>query len=311
MSSALSQSPRAYRGRFAPSPTGPLHFGSLVSAVGSFLDARSQDGAWLLRIEDVDRPRTMAGAAEDILHTLEGLALYWDGPVLYQSARTEAYADAVEQLRVRGAIYPCACTRKEISDSALRGLEGQVYPGTCREGLPAGREARAWRIRTAGVQQDMADGTVDFTDRLQGKVSQHLESEIGDFVVLRADGLHAYQLAVVIDDAFQEITHVVRGADLLASTARQIYLQLLLKLPQPAYMHLPVVVNAQGEKLSKQTLAQPVDVNAAAQELVHALAFLRQLPPADLAGCRPDEILSWGVKHWNPEPLAGIEAGSL
>lgn len=204
-----------YRGRFAPSPTGPLHAGSLVAAVGSYLDARSQHGEWLLRMEDVDTPRNVSGAADDILRTLEAFGFCWDGPVLWQSTRSEAYAEALAQLRSAGLAYGCACSRKEIADSASRPAidGGLAYPGTCRAGLPAGRQARAWRLRV--------DGDLGFVDRLQGHLSQQLENDVGDFVLLRADGLFAYQLAVTVDDEFQGISDIVRGADLLASTPRQ------------------------------------------------------------------------------------------
>jgi glutamyl-Q tRNA(Asp) synthetase len=288
-----------YRGRFAPSPTGPLHFGSLVAAVGSYLEAKQQHGIWLVRMEDLDTPRTMPGAAADILRTLEAFGLHWDGEVLYQSQRTEAYDLALQQLQAISAVYPCACTRKEIADSALHGIDGQIYPGTCRNGLPAGREGRAWRVRTD-------NRPIAFDDALQGLISQHLESEIGDFVVKRADGLFAYQLAVVVDDALQGITHIVRGADLLASTPRQIHLQRLLSHPVPHYMHLPVAINAQGEKLSKQTLAAPVNDHNPVPTLLHVLRFLQQNPPAELAGNSADELLRWAVIHWDSTPLKGV-----
>ena len=261
-----------YHGRFAPSPTGPLHFGSLAAAVGSYLDARKHHGTWLVRMEDLDTPRCVPGAADDILYTLEAFGLCWDGEIIYQSRRIPAYEETLQQLRESGAAYPCCCTRKEIADSALHGIDGPVYPGTCRHGIPAGREGRAWRVRTdhsflppcngetrMGVEQSgrgvstpsptlplQGGGNIQFDDALQGRVVQHLENEIGDFVIKRADGLFAYQLAVVVDDAFQNITHIVRGADLLHSTPRQIYLQRLLGLNTPAYMHLPIAVNAQG-----------------------------------------------------------------
>jgi glutamyl-Q tRNA(Asp) synthetase len=288
-----------YRGRFAPSPTGPLHFGSLVAAVGSYLEAKQHHGTWLVRMEDLDTPRTMPGAADDILRTLVAFGLHWDEEVIYQSQRTAAYDAALQQLQASGAVYPCACTRKEIADSGLNGIEGPVYPGTCRNGLPAGREGRAWRVRTDNQP-------IAFNDALQGHLSQRLESEIGDFVVKRADGLYAYQLAVVVDDALQGITHVVRGADLLASTPRQIHLQHRLGYTVPHYMHLPVAINAQGEKLSKQTLAPPVDHNNPAPALLQVLRFLQQNPPAELAGGSVDELLRWAMTHWNSTPLHGI-----
>ncbi|MDE2117831.1 MAG: tRNA glutamyl-Q(34) synthetase GluQRS [Betaproteobacteria bacterium] len=288
-----------YRGRFAPSPTGPLHFGSLVAALGSYLDAKHHNGTWLVRIEDLDTPRTVKGAADDILRTLEACGLHWDETVIYQSRRTTAYQAAFEQLRTDNLLYPCACSRKEITDSALHGIDGQIYPGTCRKGVPAGREGRAWRVRAD-------DQAISFDDALQGRITQHLESEIGDFVVKRADGLFAYQLAVVVDDAAQGITHVVRGADLLTSTARQIYLQRLLGFATPAYTHLPIAVNAQGEKLGKQTLAAPVGTHSPVATLLRALAFLRQELPAELLGHAPESVLIWAIAHWNKDRLKGI-----
>ena len=287
-----------YRGRFAPSPTGPLHFGSLAAAVGSYLDAKHHNGIWLVRMEDLDTPRCVPGAANDILRTLEAFGLYWDESVIYQSRRTAAYDEALHKLQAIGSVYPCCCTRREIADSALHGIDGPVYPGTCRNGIPVGREGRAWRVRTD-------DHLVEFDDALQGRITQRLESEIGDFVVKRADGLFAYQLAVVVDDAFQGITHVVRGADLLHSTARQIYLQRLLGFATPAYMHLPIAVNAQGEKLSKQTLAPAITTDDVVATLMEVLEFLRQQPPAGLRQGNVEEILKWAVANWQPEVLAG------
>jgi glutamyl-Q tRNA(Asp) synthetase len=260
-----------YRGRFAPSPTGPLHFGSLVAAVASYLEARTHNGQWLVRMEDLDRPREMPGAADAILHALEAFGFIWDGDVWYQSRRDSAYAQALQRLSDSGLIYPCGCTRKEIVDSAVHGIDGHVYPGTCRHGLAPGKSARAWRLKTE-------DRIIAFEDVVQGPVSQNLAGDIGDFVLKRADGLYAYQLAVVVDDAEQGITHVVRGADLLDSTPRQIYLQRLLNFATPAYAHVPVAANADGEKLSKQTLAQALDVQNPVPQLWQALRFLGQRP---------------------------------
>jgi glutamyl-Q tRNA(Asp) synthetase len=288
-----------YRGRFAPSPTGPLHFGSLVAAVGSYLDAKHHHGIWLVRMEDLDTPRCVASAADSILRTLEAFGLHSDEPVLYQSQRTSAYEEALNKLQADGAVYPCACTRKEISDSALHGIEGLVYPGTCRSGIPAGREARAWRVRTNHE-------AIEFDDALQGHITQHLASDIGDFVVKRADGLFAYQLAVVMDDALQNITHIVRGADLLASTPRQIYLQHLLGLSTPSYMHLPVAVNAAGEKLSKQTLAAPIDNSQPVATLLRVLDFLQQQAPDFLVRGDVRTILEWGIQNWDASKLRGL-----
>ncbi|MBI3478988.1 MAG: tRNA glutamyl-Q(34) synthetase GluQRS [Nitrosomonadales bacterium] len=285
-----------YRGRFAPSPTGPLHFGSLVAAVGSYLDAKHHHGKWLVRIEDLDTPRCMPGAADDILHTLAAFGLHSDEPVIYQSRRTAAYEVALRKLQALGTVYPCCCTRKEIADSALQLGDELVYPGTCRNGIASGKTARAWRVR-------VNDARIGFNDQLQGNMSQELASEVGDFVVKRADGLFAYQLAVVVDDACQDITHVVRGADLLASTPRQIYLQRLLELDTPVYMHLPVAVNTQGEKLSKQTLAQPIERNNTASTLFDTLAFLQQQPPAELRYSAIERIWMWAMANWQPGPL--------
>ena len=289
-------SPIHYRGRFAPSPTGPLHFGSLVAALGSYLDAKHHRGIWLVRIEDLDTPRTVKGAADEILGTLEAYGLHWDEDIIYQSQRTAAYEAAFHRLKVAGSVYPCACSRKEIADSALQRGDELVYPGTCRKGMAQGKTARAWRVR-------VNDTCITFSDRMQGIISQDLATEAGDFVVLRADGLFAYQLAVIVDDAAQGINDVVRGADLLFSTPRQIYLQRLLGLPTPAYMHLPVVVNSQGEKLSKQTLAQPVRDNNPAFTMFDALVFLRQQPPAELRLDTIEEILGWAIANWQPGAL--------
>jgi glutamyl-Q tRNA(Asp) synthetase len=275
-----------YSGRFAPSPTGPLHFGSLVAALASWLDARRHGGRWLVRIEDLDPPREVPGAANAILRALEAFALHWDGPVLYQSARHEAYQAVLEHLRREGHAYNCGCTRREIAASGGPGLDGPVYPGTCRDGLPAGRRPRAVRLRTA-------PGTIEFPDRAQGRVRQDVAREVGDFVIRRADGLFAYQLAVVVDDAHQGITHVVRGADLLDSTPRQILLQRLLGLPTPAYLHHPLVMTPQGEKLSKQTHAPPVDDRDPVPALIRALGFLgERVPECDDAGSA-EEVLAW------------------
>lgn len=280
------------RGRFAPSPTGPLHFGSLIAAVGSYLQAKAVGGEWLLRIEDLDPPREVAGAADDILRTLEAYGFEWDGEIVYQSRRGEAYEAAFEQLQKANLIYPCACTRKEISDSSLMGVEGPVYPGTCRTGLTNGRQARGWRVRTDNV-------AIEFDDRVQGLQSSRLQQDVGDFVLRRADGLYAYQLACVVDDADQGITEVVRGADLLASTARQIHLQKLLRLPTPVYVHLPAAINARGEKLSKQTFAQALPRQTPVPELCKALTFLGQNPEQGWSELRLDEFWQVARDHWN------------
>jgi glutamyl-Q tRNA(Asp) synthetase len=254
-----------YIGRFAPSPTGPLHAGSLVAAMASYLDARVHQGQWLVRIEDIDSTRTVPGTAESILQCLAALGMQWDGEVVWQSKRDELYQAAFEELQ--NHVYPCGCSRREVADSRL-GISSDgaaIYPGTCRNGLQLGKKARAFRLRVP----EPADPNehILFEDRWIGSVAQHLALDVGDFVLKRADGYWAYQLAVVVDDAAQGITHVVRGADLLDSTARQIYLQRLLHLPTPEYMHVPVVMNAAGEKLSKQTGAQALDL----ERPLHAL----------------------------------------
>jgi glutamyl-Q tRNA(Asp) synthetase len=265
-------------GRFAPSPSGPLHFGSLVAALASWLDARAAGGRWRVRIEDLDRGRVQPGAADEILRTLERLGLYWDGEVVFQSRRQRLYEEALVKLK---DTYLCGCSRREIADSALSlAADGaQIYPGTCRAGLPAGKSARALRVRVHGA--------ISFADRAQGTLQQDLEREVGDFVLRRADGQFAYQLAVVVDDAAQGVSDVVRGADLLESTPRQIYLQRLLGYATPRYLHVPMVVDANGAKLSKHAGARAID----REDLRRALRFLGQ--PAS-------ETPEQAVRAWNP-----------
>ncbi|MBN8765788.1 MAG: tRNA glutamyl-Q(34) synthetase GluQRS [Thiobacillus sp.] len=283
-----------YIGRFAPSPTGLLHVGSLVAAVASWLDARAAGGRWLVRMEDLDRPRCEPGAADAILRQLDAYGLHRDGPVLYQSQRDDAYAAALDALNARGAVYPCACTRSQLAQ-APRTHEGDIiYPGTCRKGLPPGAGARSWRVR-------VADANLHVHDRIQGALQQNLAREVGDFIVRRADGLFAYQLAVVVDDAFQGITHVVRGADLLWNTPRQRHLQTLLGLPTPAYAHVPLVTNAAGQKLSKQTLAPALPETGRGAVLGRTLATLGHPAPADLEGAGPADLLEWASAHWQIE----------
>jgi glutamyl-Q tRNA(Asp) synthetase len=281
-----------YVGRFAPSPTGPLHFGSLVAAVASYLEAKTQHGKWIVRMEDVDIPRVQVGAADGILNTLDTFGFEWDGDIVYQSQRNEAYMNAFNILKDQQLIYPCTCTRKEIADSASSiGIEGIVYAGTCLIHATKPNAPMAWRIKTE-------DKLIQFKDAIQGSVSQHLKFDIGDFVLKRADGLFTYQLAVVVDDAEQRITHVVRGADLLNSTPRQIYLQNLLAMNTPNYAHVPVACNSAGEKLSKQTLAQPLNAKNASLELFEALHFLGQDPPAEIKNATLDEMWRWAKENW-------------
>ena len=279
-----------YTGRFAPSPTGPLHLGSLIAAAASWLDARAAGGRWLVRIEDLDRPRCVPGAADAILRALVRLGLHWDGEVLYQSRRLEHYRAALEDLAPH--TYWCGCTRREIADSSL-GLAADgahIYPGTCRSGSA---HKRALRVRTSSEP-------LAFVDRVQGRCQQVLERDIGDLVLYRADGLFAYQLAVVVDDAAQGVTDVVRGADLLDSTPRQIYLQRLLGLPTPRYLHVPVALDAAGAKISKQTSAAPIEADAAA--LRRALGFLGQPQAATL-----EEAL----RAWSPQLISRRRAMAL
>lgn len=275
----------AYTGRFAPSPTGPLHAGSAAAALASYLDARAHAGRWLLRIEDVDTPRTVAGSADLIQDQLRFLGLQWDGPVVRQSMRAARYQQAFDQLVAAGRVFGCACSRREIADSlsvrqpeALRRDCEPIYPGTCRNGVVGNRAPRAWRFR-------VDDGVVEFDDRWLGRQRQVPAEDAGDFVIRRADGLWAYQLAVTIDDADAGVTHVVRGQDILGSTGRQVQLQRALGLPAPAYLHIPLALAANGQKLSKQNGARSVTANDADGAAFGACALLDQA--ARLLGLEP------------------------
>lgn len=269
-------------GRFAPSPTGDLHFGSLVSAVGSFLEARSHGGFWLLRVEDIDPPREVAGSADRIIDDLYKLGMSPDGPVLYQHSRLGAYQDAVDLLVEKGLAYPCACSRKDLT------VSGQ-YTGTCRNGIPPGKSPRSIRFR-------VDPGVLSFYDELQGTVSDSPANISGDFIIKRADGLFAYQLAVVVDDHFQGVTQVVRGADLLDSTCRQITLQKALGFTSPTYMHLPVAVSEDGKKLSKRSRTDPVSSTDPASAVRQSLQFLGQNPPPGLS---LQDLWDWALENWN------------
>jgi len=283
-------------GRFAPSPTGPLHFGSLVAALASCLQARRRGGRWLVRVEDLDPPRDMAGATTAILRALERYGFAWDGPVLYQSRRGAAYAAALERLAAAGLTYPCSCSRREIAQLARNGVAGPIYPGTCRSGHRRRRRGLAIRLRTAGVQ-------IGFDDGHFGRCEFDLEHAIGDFVLRRADGLFAYQLAVVVDDAAQGVTEVVRGADLLDLTPAQLHLQRLLGLPTPAYLHHPLAVGVHGNKLSKQTGARALDAADPRPDLIDALTFLGQAPPPELAAGSLDDLWRWALAGWEPSRM--------
>lgn len=293
-------------GRFAPSPTGPLHFGSLVAAVGSYCLARRENGLWLLRMEDLDPPRVVPGSADAILSDLEMLGLFWDGEIVWQSQRTEAYAAEVERLRSRGLVFDCACTRKEILLSAPHpGEEGPVYPGTCRNGLLVGRKPRALRIKVPQEQVCYCDGVF-------GHQQQVLSEAVGDFVLKRADGLFAYQLAVVVDDAEAGVNQVVRGADLLSSTPRQIFLHACLGYAVPRYIHLPLMVDDEGEKISKRNGVVSFErEEQAGAILAKALESLGQSVPLELHGSPPQEMLSWAVKNFVVERVPATSAGLL
>jgi glutamyl-Q tRNA(Asp) synthetase len=285
----------APRGRFAPSPTGPLHFGSLLAAVGSYLNVKSRGGHWLVRMEDLDPPREQAGAADTILRTLEAYSLEWDESVIYQSQRSEVYEQAIERLAEKGLTYFCQCSRKEIAADAEPGIDGPRYSGTCRN-LNLGSRNNSLRIK-------VPDKMISIEDAIQGTIRQNLERDLGDFVIRRRDGLYSYQLAVVVDDAAQGISEVCRGTDLIDSTPRQRYLQQVLGFDTPEYFHLPVAVNDQGQKLSKQTHAAPVPVKGGSQELERVLRFLGQNLPAELTGAPPAELIEWGVNYWAPSTI--------
>jgi glutamyl-Q tRNA(Asp) synthetase len=284
---------RAYRGRFAPSPTGPLHAGSILAALASYLDARARKGVWLVRIEDLDPPRETKAAAADILRTLEALGLTWDESVVYQSQRSAAYEAALAELDAQQLLYACNCSRQKLAGAA-------VYPGWCREHHILRGSATALRCKVTEAQ-------VAFTDRLQGPYAQQLAQEVGDFIVHRRDGLFAYQLAVVVDDAWQSITDIVRGIDLIDSTPRQVFLQQQLGYPTPCYAHVPVVVNAEGQKLGKQQYAEAVDSTRPGPVLFRTLQRLQQRPEPGLEQAPPTEILAWAVENWRPQNLAGLK----
>lgn len=293
-----SPNPGTYRGRFAPSPTGPLHFGSLVAATASYLQALTRQGQWLLRIEDLDPPRELAGAVESIIRSLESHAFQWDGPVHRQSAHLADYHAVADQLLADGLAYRCTCTREQIRRTASTGPTGPVYPGTCRNLDHASdpQTPAALRLKTGHSR-------ISFDDRLQGHICRDVTESIGDFILRRKDGLIAYNLAAVIDDARQEITEVVRGCDLLEITPAQIELQRVLGLPTPAYMHVPVVNNERGQKLSKQTGATSIDERPPGNNLIAALVFLQQDPPAQLASEDMETIWNWASANWQPEKL--------
>lgn len=290
----------AYIGRFAPSPSGPLHFGSLVCALASFLDARHYQGQWLVRIEDIDPPREIPGATATILHQLEAHGLLWDGELLYQSQRMDAYTAALEQLDSSGLLFNCDCNRQRITEI------GGIYDGHCRQRQVSGESAL--RLRVANGDYPI---NIRFNDLIMGCYQQNLRADVGDFVVRRRDGLISYQLAVTVDDQFQGITHIVRGADLLDSTPRQIYLQHCLayrdkQSPAIHCAHLPLATNREGQKLSKQNHAAALLQGNEADNLWLALDWLQQKPPAELRRETIATILSWAIDNWTLDAIPGL-----
>ena len=294
---------RPCRGRFAPTPSGPLHFGSLVAALASHLDARAHRGEWLVRIEDIDPPRERPGAADVILSQLERLGLHWDGPVLRQSTRRDAYQDAIDRLLRLGQLRRCTCSRAALAalpENRARAPGEDLYHPTECVGIEPGLGGRyALRLR-------VADGEIEFVDRAQGRQSANVARTHGDFVLRRRDGLYAYQLAVVVDDAEQGILDIVRGMDLLTSTPRQVLVQEALGFARPSYMHIPLAVDESGRKLSKSGDAPAVALASPGVQLAAALRFLGQQPPADLWGEDAAEVLQWGIANWRPEGFTGV-----
>lgn len=296
-------SDRPYRGRFAPSPTGPLHFGSLVAAAGSYLAAKHAGGEWLVRIEDLDPPREVPGSAEQIVATLATFGFEWNESIVRQSSRISAYEAAVNRLLASGDAFYCSCSRAEIEATTGPAQDGDElrYPGWCRDGVRMPERKLAVRLR-------VPSGMVAFNDGIQGLTSIAVDGEIGDFVIRRRDGLFAYQLAVVVDDAAQGITDVVRGADLLRSTPRQILLQKALGLPTPGYAHMPVATDHNGIKLSKSAGAASLDLQRPGEELWRALRFLRQAPPCELRRSALATLWSWAIANWTPTPLNSVKS---
>lgn len=292
--------PSGYVGRFAPTPTGPLHFGSLLAAVASYLEAVRRGGAWLVRIEDIDPPREQAGATQRILEALQRYGFEIHGPGTRQSVSEPAHRAAIAQLVDSGRAYYCDCSRKELSD-ADQGPLGAIYPATCRHRHLAPAPSCAIRIRTDGAQ-------IAFTDRLQGEQRQSVESASGDFVIRRRDGLIAYQLAVVVDDHRQGVTEVVRGIDLLDSTPRQVWLQRLLGYDTPAYAHIPIAVDVHGRKLGKSTQAAALPLEEPAPVLFDALVALQQAPPPTLERAALATVWTWAAEHWNLDRLRGLRS---
>lgn len=287
--------PQNYIGRFAPSPTGPVHYGSLIAAVGSYLQAKKNNGEWIIRMEDVDITRKVEGADVEILNTLEAFGFTWHGEIIYQSNQTKYYQQAVEQLVSQSMVFPCLCSRKQLAETS-----NDIYPGTCRHRRLPEKDDHALRVLSKNI-------IIEFNDIVMGKQSQNIEQQCGDFIIKRRDGLFAYQLAVVVDDAQQNITEVVRGADLLDSTARQIYLQQLLNYPTPGYCHLPLAVDSTGNKISKSEGAIKINIKHKEALLVSVLEFLGQQPPADLIKSNISDIWTWAISHWQIKSVPAVK----
>lgn len=298
----MHNSPLPYRGRFAPSPTGPLHFGSLVSALASYLDARHHHGQWLVRMEDLDPPREQAGAADSILSCLEDHGLQWDETVAYQSQRYALYEEYLDRLRQQQLLYPCDCTRQDLQTM------GGIYNGRCRQRQVDPKQPHALRLKVYDLPDLHPAEEICFIDLIQGPQCQQLRREAGDQILKRKDGLYAYQLGVVVDDIEQGITHIIRGSDLLEVTARQIFLFKLLEAPVPEFGHVTLATQPNGQKLSKQNLAPALDPNEASSNLWHALEFLHQQPPQELKGASPAELLAWASTNWQLRAIHGLSA---
>lgn len=286
---------QTYKGRFAPSPTGPVHFGTLIAAVGSYLQAKKNQGEWLMRMEDVDTTRKVDGADTDILQSLEAFGFEWDGEIIYQSRQTDYYAQALEQLISESMVFPCTCSRKKLAET-----NSDIYPGFCRSAHLPVKSEHALRVLADNIN-------IEFDDAVMGKQRQNIEQQCGDFVIRRRDNLFAYQLAVVVDDALQNVTEVVRGADLLDSTARQIYLQQRLHYPTPDYCHLPLAVDASGYKISKSAGAAKVSLKNREISLIAALNFLGQQAPAELVKSNLDDIWMWAIANWNIKQVPSLK----
>ncbi len=284
-----------YIGRFAPTPSGPLHMGSLVTAIASYCEAKSHDGKWLLRMEDLDTPRVVEGAADNILTTLEAFGFEWDDEILYQSQRFDAYQEVIQNWIDERLLFACDCSRKSLAGQNLHyGPLGIIYPGHCRLKELDMRQGYSLRLN---LQQA---GAISFNDKLYGNFELNLSTQVGDIVIKRIDGIYAYHLAVVVDDAYQQVNHIVRGSDLLEVTALHLYLNRLLKLNDARYMHLPLIKNPDGKKLSKQTGARAINVTQAGEQIVSALEFLGQKPDKKLAQETPQDILKVALAHWDP-----------